>query len=170
MNWCEIQDHWVQEKIVLQSYWTRLPEKDLAAIAGDRGELGRALQRRYSLTEEKAEKAIAVFEKDVRCHDGTFIFSPLYRKSHCGVRKGRALPRRREIAAARVSRSGVGPSAWRGGAPNSRKQSRTSFELGGRTCPSKRGVGTGRFSCGCSVPASACRRSPKRRASCTPQP
>lgn len=66
MNWCEIQADWLQAKRVLQTYWARLTEDDLAAIDGNRDELGRILQRRYGLAEEEAEKTIAAFEKDVR--------------------------------------------------------------------------------------------------------
>jgi uncharacterized protein YjbJ (UPF0337 family) len=66
MNWSEMQGHWKGMCPVLKSYWSKLTEKDLARIKGDRAALASALRRYYGYREAEAETAIAQFEKDVR--------------------------------------------------------------------------------------------------------
>jgi hypothetical protein len=66
MNWSEIQTNWHEMRALLRVHWPKLSDSALDDIDGDRYELGRALQGRYSLSPGDAETAICAFEKDVR--------------------------------------------------------------------------------------------------------
>jgi hypothetical protein len=66
MNWAELQRDWKGAGPLLQSYWTKLTDRDLERIAGRRGELATSLRRLYGYGEVEAERAICSFEKDVR--------------------------------------------------------------------------------------------------------
>jgi hypothetical protein len=66
MNWAEMQEQWERFKPLLKTYWPRLGDEDLSAIAGDRAALAHLLGQRYSQMPEKVEQAIAQFENDVR--------------------------------------------------------------------------------------------------------
>jgi uncharacterized protein YjbJ (UPF0337 family) len=66
MNWAELQGDWVWAGPLLKSYWAKLTDKDLERIGGCRDNLLASLQKRYGYGEEEADRAIALFEKEVR--------------------------------------------------------------------------------------------------------
>jgi uncharacterized protein YjbJ (UPF0337 family) len=66
MNWSEMKANWDEMSVVLQAHWPKLTDAELESIGGDRHELAGALQRRFGLSEQQAEKEICEFEKDVR--------------------------------------------------------------------------------------------------------
>jgi uncharacterized protein YjbJ (UPF0337 family) len=59
MNW---QQDWTQFRTDVQSQWSRLTERDLDAINGDREALARKLQELYGFDEDEVEQEIETFE------------------------------------------------------------------------------------------------------------
>lgn len=66
MNWTELQNDWKGASSLLETYWTKLTDRDIEQINGRRDNLVATLQRLYSYGAEEAEEAIASFEKEVR--------------------------------------------------------------------------------------------------------
>jgi hypothetical protein len=66
MNWSEMSASWPDMRALLQTHWPRLGDVMLHEISGDRGELGRALERQYGCSAPNAEIAIRRFEEDAR--------------------------------------------------------------------------------------------------------
>jgi uncharacterized protein YjbJ (UPF0337 family) len=58
MNWDEIKGNWNQAKGTLKNVWANLTDDDLAAIEGDRDKLIGAIQSRYGIAKEEAEKQV----------------------------------------------------------------------------------------------------------------
>lgn len=61
MVWDNVKTHWNDASRKLQAEYSRLTEQDLKDISGDRNRLTQALQDRYELTRDKAEKEIDKF-------------------------------------------------------------------------------------------------------------
>jgi uncharacterized protein YjbJ (UPF0337 family) len=59
MNW---QQDWTQFRTDVQSQWSRLTERDLDAINGDREALARKLQELYGFDADEVEQEIETFE------------------------------------------------------------------------------------------------------------
>ena len=66
MNWSEVQANWHEMSVVVKAHWPQLSDDDLTKINANRDALARALQRRYGLSDQDAEREICEFEDDVR--------------------------------------------------------------------------------------------------------
>jgi uncharacterized protein YjbJ (UPF0337 family) len=58
MNWDSIKGNWSQMKGELKQQWGDLTDDDLARISGDRDKLIGALQERYGIAKEEAERQV----------------------------------------------------------------------------------------------------------------
>jgi uncharacterized protein YjbJ (UPF0337 family) len=61
MNWDQIAGSWKQLQGKVREKWGKLTDDDLTVVAGKRDQLSGALQRRYGLAKEEAEKQLDEF-------------------------------------------------------------------------------------------------------------
>ncbi len=61
MNWDYVQGNWKQVAGKVKEQWGKLTDDDLAKIAGKREQLEGALQERYGLSKEEADKQLKDF-------------------------------------------------------------------------------------------------------------
>ena len=61
MNWNQIRGDWNQLSRRLMEKWVKLTKEDLAAVAGQRGQLLVVLQLRYGYGGERAERELNKF-------------------------------------------------------------------------------------------------------------
>jgi uncharacterized protein YjbJ (UPF0337 family) len=66
MNWSQLQFNWRGMTSLVKTHWPKLSEDEVMRIDGNRNALAAALRRLYGYREEEAEKAVAMFEKEVR--------------------------------------------------------------------------------------------------------
>jgi uncharacterized protein YjbJ (UPF0337 family) len=65
MNWEQIQGNWKQISGKLRETWGRLTDDDFDRIAGKRDQLIGAIQQRYGIAKEEAEKQVRRFEETI---------------------------------------------------------------------------------------------------------
>jgi len=65
MNWDQVKGEWKQLSGKVKEKWGKLTDDDLTAAAGQRDQLLGALQKRYGLAKEKAEKELDEFTKSL---------------------------------------------------------------------------------------------------------
>ncbi len=58
MNWDRIEGNWKEMKGTVKEKWGQLTDDDLDVAAGKRDQLSGAIQKRYGLAKEVAEKQI----------------------------------------------------------------------------------------------------------------
>ena len=58
MNWDRIEGNWKQFKGRVQSQWGKPTDDDLDVIKGDRDRLAGALQKRYGIAKDEAERQL----------------------------------------------------------------------------------------------------------------
>ena len=61
MNWDRIEGNWKQLKGSVKEQWARLTDDQLEGIAGKRDRLLGKIQERHGLSQEEAEKQVAVW-------------------------------------------------------------------------------------------------------------
>jgi len=61
MNWDQIAGSWKQFQGKVREKWGKLTDDDLTVVAGKRDQLSGALQRRYGLEKDEAEKQLDEF-------------------------------------------------------------------------------------------------------------
>jgi uncharacterized protein YjbJ (UPF0337 family) len=61
MNWDQIAGSWKQFQGKVREKWGKLTDDDLTVVAGKRDQLSGALQRRYGLAKDEAEKQLDEF-------------------------------------------------------------------------------------------------------------
>jgi uncharacterized protein YjbJ (UPF0337 family) len=66
MNWDQIQGNWKQMTGKVRENWGKLTDDDFETIAGKRDQLVGAIQKRYGIAKEEAEKQIQSFENSVQ--------------------------------------------------------------------------------------------------------
>ncbi len=62
MNWDQIEGNWKQMSGKVREQWGRLTDDELTKIAGQRDQLVGAIQKRYGVAVEEAEKQVRAFE------------------------------------------------------------------------------------------------------------
>lgn len=67
MNWDTIEGSWNQFKGQVKERWGKLTDDDLDVAAGKRDQIAGAIQKRYGMAREEAEKQIADFERKCGC-------------------------------------------------------------------------------------------------------
>jgi uncharacterized protein YjbJ (UPF0337 family) len=67
MNWDTIEGSWNQFKGQVKERWGKLTDDDLDVAAGKRDQIAGAIQKRYGMARDEAEKQIADFEKKCGC-------------------------------------------------------------------------------------------------------
>jgi uncharacterized protein YjbJ (UPF0337 family) len=63
MNWDQIQGNWKQMTGKVRQQWGRLTDDELTRIGGQRDQLVGAIQKRYGVAIEEAEKQVRAFEE-----------------------------------------------------------------------------------------------------------
>lgn len=61
MNWDQIAGSWKQFQGKVREKWGKLTDDDLTVVAGKRDQLAGALQRRYGIAKDEAEKQLDDF-------------------------------------------------------------------------------------------------------------
>jgi uncharacterized protein YjbJ (UPF0337 family) len=61
MNWDQIAGSWKELQGKVREKWGKLTDDDLTVVAGKRDQLSGALQRRYGLAKDEAEKQLDEF-------------------------------------------------------------------------------------------------------------
>jgi uncharacterized protein YjbJ (UPF0337 family) len=61
MNWDQIAGSWKQFQGKVREKWGKLTDDDLTVVAGKRDQLSGALQRRYGIAKDEAEKQLDDF-------------------------------------------------------------------------------------------------------------
>ena len=70
MNWDTVKGDWKQFKGKVKEQWGKLTDDELNQIAGKRDQLTGAIQKRYGIAKDEAEKQIKAFEsKCGECSD-----------------------------------------------------------------------------------------------------
>ena len=67
MNWNQIKGDWNQLSRRLMEKWAKLTKEDLAAVAGQRGQLLVVLQLRYGYQSDRAERELNQFVDGLTC-------------------------------------------------------------------------------------------------------
>lgn len=62
MNWDQIQGNWKQVAGKVRETWGKITDDDFERIAGQRDQLIGAIQQRYGVAKEEAEKQVRRFE------------------------------------------------------------------------------------------------------------
>lgn len=65
MTWDEIEANWMQLSDKVRGTWSMLSDEDYARIAGQRDMLLAAIQNRYGVTKDEAERELDVFERSL---------------------------------------------------------------------------------------------------------
>ena len=63
MNWDQIAGDWKQFSGKIREKWGKLTDDDFTVIGGKRDQLLGAIQKRYGIAKEEAEKQLADFER-----------------------------------------------------------------------------------------------------------
>ena len=61
MDWNRVEGNWKQVKGKVREQWGKLTDDDLDVIAGKREQLLGKIQERHGLSQEEAEKQVAVW-------------------------------------------------------------------------------------------------------------
>lgn len=61
MNWDTVQGNWTQVKGKVRETWGQLTDDDIERIAGKRDQLVGAVQERYGVAKEEAERQVDRF-------------------------------------------------------------------------------------------------------------
>ncbi|RIK72956.1 MAG: CsbD family protein [Planctomycetota bacterium] len=67
MNWDTIEGGWKQFKGKVKERWGELTDDDLDVAAGKRDQVVGAIQRRYGVARDEAEKQLTDFERQCGC-------------------------------------------------------------------------------------------------------
>lgn len=67
MNWDTIEGGWKQFKGKVKERWGELTDDDLDVAAGKRDQVVGAIQRRYGVARDEAEKQLTDFERKCGC-------------------------------------------------------------------------------------------------------
>jgi uncharacterized protein YjbJ (UPF0337 family) len=67
MNWDTVKGEWKQFRGKVKEQWGKLTDDDLDRIEGKRDQLVGAVQKRYGVAKEEAEKQLRDFESDCGC-------------------------------------------------------------------------------------------------------
>ncbi|MDN3575481.1 CsbD family protein [Chitinimonas viridis] len=62
MNWDIVESNWKHYQGKVKAHWSKLTDKQLALIAGQRVELVGKIQEAYGITKDEAEQEIRRFE------------------------------------------------------------------------------------------------------------
>jgi uncharacterized protein YjbJ (UPF0337 family) len=63
MNWDQIEGKWTQYKGKAREQWGKLTDSDLERIAGKKDQLVGAIQEKYGIAREAAEKQVEEFRQ-----------------------------------------------------------------------------------------------------------
>lgn len=63
MNWDTIKGDWKQVKGKVKEQWGKLTDDELERIEGRRDQLAGAIQKRYGVAKDEAERQVKEFEK-----------------------------------------------------------------------------------------------------------
>jgi uncharacterized protein YjbJ (UPF0337 family) len=63
MNWDTVKGDWKQFKGKVREQWGKLTDDELEKIQGRRDQLTGAIQKRYGIAKEEAEKQVKAFEE-----------------------------------------------------------------------------------------------------------
>lgn len=69
MNWDTVQGQWKQFTGKVKTQWGKLTDNDLTIINGKRDQLVGKIQEKYGYAKDKAEEAVAEFEKTCEACD-----------------------------------------------------------------------------------------------------
>jgi uncharacterized protein YjbJ (UPF0337 family) len=69
MNWDTVKGEWKQLRGKIKEQWGQLTDDDLDRIEGKRDQLIGAVQKRYGVAKEEAEKQLHDFENSCACDD-----------------------------------------------------------------------------------------------------
>jgi uncharacterized protein YjbJ (UPF0337 family) len=70
MNWDTVKGDWKQFQGKVKEQWGKLTDDDLDRIEGRREQLAGAIQKRYGIEKDEAEKQVSAFEQHcVECHE-----------------------------------------------------------------------------------------------------
>jgi uncharacterized protein YjbJ (UPF0337 family) len=73
MNWDTIKGDWKQFKGKVKEQWGKLTDDELDRIQGRRDQLAGAIQKRYGIAKDEAERQVKEFEKGCSaCEESTF--------------------------------------------------------------------------------------------------
>ncbi len=65
MNWNQIEGNWKEFSGQIKSQWGKLTDDDLTQAAGKRDKIVGAVQKRYGVAQQEAEKQVKDFEQNV---------------------------------------------------------------------------------------------------------
>ncbi len=65
MNWNQIEGNWKEFSGQIKSQWGKLTDDDLTEAAGKRDKIVGAVQKRYGVAQQEAEKQVRKFEENV---------------------------------------------------------------------------------------------------------
>lgn len=65
MNWDTVKGQWTQFRGKVQENWGKLTDDDLDRIEGKRDQLLGAVQKRYGIARDEAEKQVDKFESSL---------------------------------------------------------------------------------------------------------
>jgi uncharacterized protein YjbJ (UPF0337 family) len=65
MTWDQIQTNWAQLSGKVRGTWGKLTDDDYERIAGERDMLLAAIQNRYGITKDEAERELDAFERSL---------------------------------------------------------------------------------------------------------
>jgi uncharacterized protein YjbJ (UPF0337 family) len=68
MNWDTVKGDWKQIQGKVKEAWGKLTDQELDVIAGRRDQLLGAIQKRYGVDREEAERQVGEFESACRDH------------------------------------------------------------------------------------------------------
>jgi uncharacterized protein YjbJ (UPF0337 family) len=63
MNWDTVKGDWVKFKGKIKEQWGKLMNDELDRIQGRREQLAGAIQKRYGIAKDEAERQVQTFEK-----------------------------------------------------------------------------------------------------------
>jgi uncharacterized protein YjbJ (UPF0337 family) len=70
MNWDTVKGDWKQFQGKVKEQWGKLTDDDLSRIEGRRDQLTGAIQKRYGIEKDEAEKQVSAFEHECgNCHE-----------------------------------------------------------------------------------------------------
>jgi uncharacterized protein YjbJ (UPF0337 family) len=69
MNWDTVKGEWKQFRGKIKEQWGKLTDDDLDRIEGKRDQLVGAVQKRYGVAKDEAEKQLHDFETSCACDD-----------------------------------------------------------------------------------------------------
>ena len=70
MNWDTVKGEWKQFKGKVKEQWGKLTDDDLNRIQGRRDQLAGAIEKRYGIEKDEAEKQVMAFEQNCgHCHE-----------------------------------------------------------------------------------------------------